>query len=73
MLLLRLSGVFLLPLAERHLLALLFHDPPRSTRSGAPRIHPLAKTRAVNILLRSRSVAVFQMSNPTHQRLPHFL
>ncbi len=44
-LLLRLSGVFLLRLAERQLLPLLFHEPPRKTRSGAPRFHPLAKTR----------------------------
>lgn len=32
LLLLRLSGVFLLRLAERKLFALLFHEPPRSTR-----------------------------------------
>jgi hypothetical protein len=32
MLLLRLSGVLLLRFAERRLLALLFHEPPRNTR-----------------------------------------
>ena len=33
MLLLRLDGVFLLRLAERRLSGLLFHEPPRRTRS----------------------------------------
>jgi hypothetical protein len=32
MLLLRLSGVFLLRLAERKFLGVLFHEPPRNTR-----------------------------------------
>jgi len=32
LLLFRLSGVFLLRLAERQFVGLLFHDPPRSTR-----------------------------------------
>ena len=36
MLLFRLSGVLLLRFAERQLIALLFHDPPRSTRSAHP-------------------------------------
>jgi len=36
MLLLMLSGVLLFRFAERALLLLLFHEPPRSTRSGIP-------------------------------------
>lgn len=36
-----LSGVFLLRLAERLLFPLLFHEPPRNTRSGVPRSRPL--------------------------------
>ena len=36
MLLLMLSGVLLFRFAERTLLLLLFHEPPRSTRSGIP-------------------------------------
>jgi len=36
LLLFRLSGLLLLRLAERQLLSLLFHDPPRSSRSACP-------------------------------------
>jgi hypothetical protein len=38
-LLLMLSGVLLFRFAERTLLSLLFHEPPRSTRSGVPKLH----------------------------------
>jgi hypothetical protein len=36
MLLFQLSGLLLFRLAERTLLSLLFHDPPRSTRPRRP-------------------------------------
>lgn len=40
-LLLMLSGAFLFRFVERTLLSLLFHAPPRSTRSGVPKLHGL--------------------------------
>ncbi len=57
LLLLRSPGLLLLRLAARQFLPLLFHDPPRNTRSGAPRIHPLANTRDENILSRNCHVS----------------
>ena len=45
LLLLRLSGVLLLRFAERKFVALLFHEPPRNTRSGAPRLQPPRRVR----------------------------
>ena len=45
MLLFRLSGLFLLRLATRTLFSLLFHEPPRKTPSGAPRISGSARNR----------------------------
>ena len=45
LLLLALSGVFLLRFADRQLLSLLFHDPPRRTRLGATRSRSQRSTR----------------------------
>ena len=43
MLLLRLSGWLLLRLAERRLLGLLFHEPPRRTREDFSSLHATLK------------------------------
>ena len=52
MLLLRLFGLFLLRLAERTLLELLFHEPPRNVSTTPRKISPcglnIAKAKAIN-------------------------
>ncbi len=56
-LLLSLSGLFLLRLAERQFSGLLFHEPPRSTRSCLSLLYSLNQVREVNICLRNSQVS----------------
>ena len=49
-------GLFLLRLAERQFLGLLFHEPPRKTRN-APSAYPLENDTLPNTLLRSPHVS----------------
>ena len=63
MLLLRLSGLFLLRFAERRFLALLFQEPPRSTRhqSGPS---PLEYYPGKNLFAQAQSLRLFGMAYP---------
>jgi len=63
MLLLRLSGLFLLRFAERKLSCLLFQEPPRSTRhqSGPS---PLEYYPGKNVLTQAQGLRLFGMAYP---------
>jgi len=64
MLLLRLSGLFLLRFAERKLSCLLFQEPPRSTRhqSGPS---PLEYYPGKNVFTQAQGLRLFGMAYPT--------
>ena len=64
MLLLRLSGLFLLRFAERNLSGLLFQEPPRSTRRDRSGPSPLDYYRGKNLFAQAQSLCLFGMAYP---------
>ena len=68
MLLLRLSGLFLLRFAERNLSGLLFQEPPRSTRRVQSGPSPLVYYPGKNLFPQAQRIGLSGMADPALHR-----
>ena len=66
LLLLRLSAVFLLRLAERKFLGLLFQEPPRNTRLSSSGASPLKTITCKYLFAQSLGLAMLGVAYPAH-------
>ena len=64
MLLLRLSGLFLLRFAERKFSGLLFQEPPRTTRRDRSGPSPLEYYPGKNLFPQAHCIGLFGMTYP---------